>query len=725
MTVKNQRHFFIRSVLTLALLSGTASVQAIAQLTGTFSVQSIVLLAGMTAAQTTDENGDIDMEALGLSLAELFDLEVTIASGFKQTVARAPAVTSVITAQDIEAMGATDLDEVLETVPGLHVARSPSSYNPIYSIRGIYSTFSYEVLLLINGIPLKEPFMGDRSLWGGMPVNAIARVEVIRGPGSALYGADAFSGVINIITKTRKDIDGTEFGTRMGRFNTQDAWILHGVDWNGFDVALAFEYHDTDGHDEIFEADGQGQIDKIDGTNASIAPQPANLPRRNYDVRVDISKDDWQLRTGYQGRRNIGMGGTAYSSLDPHVRFADDRFNADLTYHNPEFTKYWDITAQVNYLHINTDYPNQILFAPGRKGYPNGFNINAAWSSRQTGIEISGFYTRFNKHLLRVGIGYQYADLNKFEQSVGIPGSTFTDISDTSAAALSEKDRRSWHTFIQDSWSFLPNWELTTGIRYDEYSDFGNTTNPRMALVWQTKPNFTTKLLYGQAFRAPTFNQSNEREGNPFALGNPNLKPETIETMELAFDYRATDSLHFGLNLFTYDIEDKVLFVSESGDDTLKRAQNVGKQKGQGFELETRWKMTKKSSLLFNYSFQDSTDEADDNKVGNTPQHQAYFRTDWLLVPNWFLNTQVNWIGKRGRYLGDPREDLDGYTAVDLTLRRKNLQDPWNFAISVRNLFDEDIREPSPGPTPDGIIANPNDLPMAGRNYWLELRYKF
>ncbi|MEK8021280.1 MAG: hypothetical protein VSS75_030775, partial [Candidatus Parabeggiatoa sp.] len=93
MTVKNQRHFFLRCVLTLALLTGTASVQAIAQLTGTFSVQSIVLLAGMTAAQTTDENGDIDMEALGLSLAELFDLEVTIATGVKQSVARAPSVT--------------------------------------------------------------------------------------------------------------------------------------------------------------------------------------------------------------------------------------------------------------------------------------------------------------------------------------------------------------------------------------------------------------------------------------------------------------------------------------------------------------------------------------------------------------------------------------------------------------------------------------------------------
>ncbi|EDN70072.1 Outer membrane receptor for ferrienterochelin and colicins [Beggiatoa sp. PS] len=127
---------------------------------------------GMTAAKTMNENEDIDIESLGLSLADLFNLEVTIASGFKQTVARAPAVTSVITAADIEAMGATDLDEVLETVPGLHVAMNNYG-NPIYSIRGIYSSFNYEILVLINGIVLKEPWMGDRSQWAGMSVNAI------------------------------------------------------------------------------------------------------------------------------------------------------------------------------------------------------------------------------------------------------------------------------------------------------------------------------------------------------------------------------------------------------------------------------------------------------------------------------------------------------------------------------------------------------------------------
>ncbi|EDN70074.1 conserved hypothetical protein [Beggiatoa sp. PS] len=373
---------------------------------------------------------------------------------------------------------------------------------------------------------------------------------------------------------------------------------------------------------------------------------------------------------------------------------------------------------------MNTAFPNQIVYPIGNANFPDGFKFSASMASRQTHGEFSGFYRGFDKHLLRVGTGYQYIDYYKLEP-LAIFGETVTDLSDSAASYGRELIRNNWHIFIQDTWSFLPNWELTAGVRYDEYSDFGNTTNPRLALVWQTRPNLTTKLLYGQAFRAPTFNQINDSESNPFALGNPNLKPETIETWELAFDYRAAGNLHFGLNLFTYFIEDKVIFVSEFGNDEIRRAQNVGEQEGQGFELETRWQVTKKIKLLFNYAFQDSTDKTNNHTVGNAPQHQVYLRSDWLLIPDWFLNGQVNWIGKRERPFGDPRDNLEGYTTVDLTLRHKNPQKPWSIAVSVRNLFDEDVREPSYGPDSSGIINMPYDIPMAGRSFFGEVRYQF
>lgn len=120
---------------------------------------------------------------------------VSIATGSQQYLRRAPAVATVITAEDIKAMGATDLDQVLETVPGLHVNRTASMGSSPYVIRGVYGLYTPQVLMLQNGIPVTVQATGGKgNLWGGLSPENIAHIKVIRGPGSALYGADAYSG---------------------------------------------------------------------------------------------------------------------------------------------------------------------------------------------------------------------------------------------------------------------------------------------------------------------------------------------------------------------------------------------------------------------------------------------------------------------------------------------------------------------------------------------------
>ena len=143
------------------------------------------------------------------------------ATGSMKPVHKAPSVSSVITAEDIEKMGAVTLDEVLETVPGLHVA--PSSWNRLnstFSIRGIHTGQNPEVLLMLDSIPITDNLSGSRPNFFKISVVNISRIEVIRGPGSAVYGADAFAGTINIITKDGQEIDGVSTGIRAGSFNT-------------------------------------------------------------------------------------------------------------------------------------------------------------------------------------------------------------------------------------------------------------------------------------------------------------------------------------------------------------------------------------------------------------------------------------------------------------------------------------------------------------------------
>ena len=205
--------------------------------------------------------------------------------------------------------------------------------NPIYSFRGIATKYNPQVLMLVNGIPITNVFWGDRSqIWGGMPLENVARIEVIRGPGSALYGADAFSGVINVITKTAADIKGTETGVRAGSFNSRDAWIQHGGKLGALDAAFYLRAGNTDGQKGIIQQDAQSAWDaSTSGHNASLAPGPISAERKAIDARTDLSYDAWRFRAAYQ-KREVGVGAGLAGSLDPNARVHSSRLYLDLSY---------------------------------------------------------------------------------------------------------------------------------------------------------------------------------------------------------------------------------------------------------------------------------------------------------------------------------------------------------------------------------------------------------
>src|SRR5664280_1290785 len=201
-----------------------------------------------------------------MSPAELAATPVTIATGTPKPVFQSAAVTSVITAEQIKSMGATELHEVLETVPGVHATLQPVTYDYSYSIRGIRNAQNSQVLILLNGTRITTPFQGTLMSGTELPIEAIQRVEVIRGPGSALYGADAFAGVINIITKNAKDIDGKVLGVRAGDHGTQSGWGQFGAQLAGWDVATSLQYQHSDGDGgRIVHADAQTVLDSAIG----------------------------------------------------------------------------------------------------------------------------------------------------------------------------------------------------------------------------------------------------------------------------------------------------------------------------------------------------------------------------------------------------------------------------------------------------------------------------
>ena len=670
---------------------------------------------------------------------------VSIATGSTQPIAKAPAVASVITASQIRAMGARDIDQVLESVPGLHITRSPL-YNSMYIFRGVNADFNPQVLMLINGIPITNLFQGDRNLiWTGMPVESISRIEVIRGPGSALYGADAFAGVINIVTKTPGEIKQNSAGVRVGSFDTKDVWFTAAGEKGKLAYMGSLEITQSDGSDAQINSDAQSLLDLITGTTASNAPGSVNRSADNVDLRIEASYKKLRLRAGSQIRKNIGDGAGAAQALNPENKFSSQRFNIDVTYTDEDILDETLIEIQTSYFDTSQEVEgNFILYPAGSTGpfldpfgapifppFPDGVIGNPEIFERHTRFSVRAEHSGIEKHHISVGAGYYDGEIDKITESknfgfnpetmqIILPGDPLVDVSDTPFVFLTEDSRDNSYVFFQDVWLLANDWELTAGLRHDNYSDFGATTNPRLALVWSTSYKLTTKLLYGEAFRAPSFAQT-RAINNPLILGNINLEPEEIKSYELAFDYRPNYELTLMTNFFYYDWTDIIQFVPDANNST-RTAQNSGEQTGYGMEFEAVWEATENFTLTGNLAIQNSTDETLDVSAAKSPEKQLYLRADWILPKGWRVNLRGNWVMDRNRLSDDLRPDIDDYALFDLSAR-KIFNDSLELALTMNNLFDEDAREPSPNSDPMPFI--PNDLPLSGRAVLGEIRYRF
>ena len=684
-------------------------------------------IAAVTAAWAVGIHAAPGQEEEELALVYGDKSFVSIATGSQQPLSRAPAVATVITAEDIAAIGAANLDEVLETVPGLHVSRASIRYMPMYVIRGIGggNQTNPQVLMLQNGIPMTTMYNGDRgSAWVGLPVENIARIEIIRGPGSALYGADAYAGVINIITKTAADTPGTAVGIRGGSFNTWDTWVQHGGKWGAADVAAYVRIGSTDGVKEVISADAQTRNDKLFGTRASLAPGPVNTGYDAVDASLNLTYDKWRLRAGYKLRDDLQTGAGISSSLDPNSMGRAENVTGDLSWNDLQFAQDWSVGATASMLYYTFTYPTNVQLLPpgarvGATSFPDGLIGGPNQWEKQFRLSGNATYSGFAGHSLRLGLGHDDLDLYRTRTiknyTLSVTGAPINpgpvlDYTGIQPHILPH-EREVNYFYAQDEWDLAKDWSLTAGVRHDSYSDFGGTTNPRLALVWEASLDLTAKLLYGQAFRAPSFN---EQYGiNPVANGNPNLKPETIRTLEAAFSWQARRDTLLNLSLFHYDMQDGISLVGTA-------YANTGTQHGNGMELETVWDASRTLRLTGNYAYQKSIDEATGQDAGYAPHHHLYVRADWSIVGSWLLGGQVNWVAGRKRTVGDMRPDVPDYTTLDLTARSKRSKSQWEYALSVRNLFDADVREPSLAPG----VAIPNDLPMAPRSLWLQMIYK-
>ncbi len=651
---------------------------------------------------------------LSKGLAELIELDVAIATGSLKPLKLAPSVTTVITARDIEDMGATTLDEILETVPGLHVQPSSGNiFSSILTIRGIYTQLNPQVLLLIDGLPLKIHINGIKPYRLRMPVSMISRIEIIRGPGSAMLGADAFAGAINIITKDSSDISGTSAGVRGGSFGAYDFWAQHGGSYSGWDVALGAEYAKGDGDSKrIIEKDALGS------GPPSLAPGPLDTHYETLNSSLTARKEKFTLKLHQSWMMDNGIGSGISNVLNGGKSNTNNYLVlGSLMYHEKNLLQNFDLTATVHGTYVWLE--NTFYFFPEdyRRmiGQPGVRELTG-------GVELAGDYHRFDAHKIRLLLGMSNHNIDPFQHKnygpgIAVPFGPLVDITDTPYVYMQDHYRRVLYASIQDEWVLTKDWELTAGVRYDDYSDFSGAISPRIALVWNTAPGLVTKVLYGRAFRAPTFGEM-YTQNNPSILGNKGLDAETIDTYEIAFDYRPAKVFRFGLNLFEYRINGLIDYVADPAPATTKTAQNARDQKGRGFEIEAEWLAADTLKVNANLSYQRATDAHTGAVVPDVPATKLYVNAHWKFLPDWSLDGQYFRVMDRHRAQGDTRPNIKDYDLVNMTLRKKNIMKHWDLAVAVLNMFDTDAREPGPA-------VVPNDYPLEHRSFRAELRYRF
>jgi outer membrane cobalamin receptor len=330
---------------------------------------------------------------------------LSIATGHPIPQKLSPSVTSILTSKDIEKIGARRLEDVLEYLPGIHVSSARAgNTNNVIGFRGIYSEANTQVLVLINGVPQRNTFIGGKPFVWTMPVKNISHIEVIRGPGSMLYGGDATTGVINIILKTGKELRGGNVGSFLGSEDTYEGWAQYGQNTDDWEYSFSAQGGTTNGSRGLIARDAQSFLDNQFGTQVSNAPGFTNNGRDDIDARMDVAYKDWlRLRVGYQRFNNVHTGQGAALALDKSGTSNEDVYNIDLSA-NHKFTDGLALESKAYFVGQDTRW-NWGLLPPGTLGgfLPQGAKILTTNFQGTTGVTTQLNYTGVKDHNVTLG----------------------------------------------------------------------------------------------------------------------------------------------------------------------------------------------------------------------------------------------------------------------------------------------------------------------------------
>ncbi len=663
-----------------------------------------------------------------ISLLEAEQL-VTIASKRSELPTKAPSIVTVITEKEINRMGARTLTEILVIVPGMDVIKEPAFGTVEYGSRGIRRTVE-KIKILIDGHSLNSPFDGSAALFfDDFPLKNVKRIEIIRGPGSALYGENAFHGVINIITKSAADIDGLELSSGFGSYDTQEYSILYGKKIYGIDITGFADFYNTNGLSDTIKEDALS-VSPLPNRFA-ITPGDTDDSRDKLDLHLKLSYKDFQLNAKYMNKDTEPFVGPQFILTNDN----EQEFNyvmGDLRYE----LKLWDrltIKPRVYYDQYDFEFSSEFLpdgfripFDLDRDGdverFPDGMFGSVKGTNRRIGSEIQFDYEIAENNNLTLGFDYKWERQDNIQFNANfdpLTGASIGHLQNSSDLPFKRVYRQIWAIYLQNKWDITDDLSITMGIRHDHYSDFEGTTNPRIGIVWNFLDNATIKFLYGQAFRAPNFVEL-YTANNPALLGDSNLDEETIRTYEVGLNYKFTEKLSTNVNYFFNVVRDEIVETPKRRPLQPQVFANLAGSNIQGIEFEVKADLAdfwEGAYAYANYTYLDSESKGDPQP--DIPKHKGNVGFGLNLWKYLDVNIHAFISGDRVREQEDTRDDSPGYALVNCTLIAKEFFKGMKINASLFNLLDKNYNDPSI------INTIPTDLPRPGRTFFIGVDYKF
>jgi outer membrane receptor for ferrienterochelin and colicin len=655
---------------------------------------------------SNDTNQTQDLTKLPLeALMQIKIPEVYSASKFEQKATEAPSSVTVITREEIKRYGWRTLGDLLASVQGFYV-----SYDRNYDFLGARGVnlgdFNSRILLLINGHRINNN-LNDGAYIGTafiLDMDLIDRVEIIRGPGSVLYGNNAFFGVINVITRQGKQINGVEGSGMYGSYDAYSGRLTIGKQFtNGLQFLLSGTIYNNDGPENLYYP----QFDTPTlNVNNGIAH---NMDGDGFGSFFgSVNYKDFTVEGAYINREKTNPTGQ-YSEPplttfnDSQLETVDERSYATLKYAH-KFSDTLNISGNVYYDRNDS-----------RIGYPEFGSTNSAaglYVERETGQWVGGGLqvnkTIFGKHIITVGAEYR----NDFKQEDNYVDQT------TGLTLYDHRDnRQSFGLFAQGDFVILTNLQLNTGIRYDQSYDpqdhFSPSWSPRAALIYSPLYQSTFKLIYGTAFRDPSFYELSE-------LNSLNVKPgpEKISSYEMVYEQGIGRHLRSSVSGYYNRMDD--LIDLENGSFTNFNADTLG------LELALQGKWADGIITRLSYSLQHTENRETGTGLPDSPMHLIKFNAS---VPLWknkvFAGLEVQYTSKCHTVYENPPPnevvgtDVPGYAVVNLTLFSQNIIKNLDVSASVYNLFNKTYYDPS------SRFHLQNAIQQDGRTFRIKLTYRF